>query len=166
MTPSSPERASPAGSTRSSAPPASASPPCGGRRISQIVGEHVHPGLDPESRVRRASRRLSGIGRLELTALATGLVLVVAVAVLPVFLTHGPLDLVDLPLKAPGAAHLLGTDEGGRDVFPGVVSGMRTSLWAAAVVIASGVLIGGTVGLVAGIAGGIVDGVLMRLTDL
>jgi peptide/nickel transport system permease protein len=84
--------------------------------------------------------------------------LVVVVAVLPLLLTHGPLDLVGLPLQHPGGGHLLGTDEQGRDVFTRVVYGMRTSLWAAAVVIASGVLIGGIVGLV--------DAVLMRVTDL
>ena len=71
-----------------------------------------------------------------------------------------------MPLKGPGAKHLLGTDEQGRDVFTRVVYGMRTSLWAAAVVILSGVVVGGTIGVVAGIAGGIVDAVLMRLTDL
>ena len=92
--------------------------------------------------------------------------LVIVIAVLPMLLTHGPLDLVDIPLKAPGGSHLLGTDEQGRDVFTRVVYGMRTSLWAAAVVIASGVVVGSLIGLVAGIAGGIVDGVLMRLTDL
>lgn len=90
----------------------------------------------------------------------------IAVVVLPSFLAHGPLDLVDLPLKHPGGTHLLGTDEQGRDVLTRVVYGMRTSLWAAAVVIASGVVIGGAIGLIAGITGGIVDAALMRLTDL
>ena len=90
----------------------------------------------------------------------------VVVAVLPALLKHGPLDLVDIPLSHPGGSHLLGTDEQGRDVFTRVVYGMRTSLWAAGVVIASGVVIGSLIGLVAGIAGGIVDAVLMRLTDL
>jgi peptide/nickel transport system permease protein len=110
--------------------------------------------------------RLSRTGRLEIAALVVAIALVITVAVLPMFLTHGPLDLVDLPLKHPSGSHLLGTDEQGRDVFTRVVYGMRTSLWAAAVVIASGVVIGGLLGLVAGIAGGATDSVLMRLTDL
>ncbi len=116
--------------------------------------------------MRRAAGRFGAVGRLELLALAVAAALVVTVAVLPLFLTHGPLDLVDVPLKHPGGSHLLGTDEQGRDVFTRVVYGMRTSLWAAAVVIASGVVIGGLIGLVAGIAGGLVDSVLMRITDL
>src|SRR5262249_6234158 len=101
-----------------------------------------------------------------IAALVVAIALVITVAILPMFLTHGPLDLVDLPLKHPSGSHLLGTDEQGRDVFTRVVYGMRTSLWAAAVVIASGVVIGGLLGLVAGIAGGPTDSVLMRLTDL
>ena len=116
--------------------------------------------------MRRAAGGLNSVGRLELVSMLAAVVLVITVAVLPLFLAHGPLDLVDLPLKHPGGAHLLGTDEQGRDVFTRVVFGMRTSLWAAAVVIASGVLIGGIIGLVAGIAGGFLDTVLMRLTDL
>jgi peptide/nickel transport system permease protein len=109
---------------------------------------------------------LGAVGRLELAAMAAAFLLVIAVVLLPSFLRHGPLDLVGLPLQHPSGPHLLGTDEQGRDVLTRVVYGMRTSLWAAAVVIASGVVIGGLIGLIAGIAGGIPDGVLMRLTDL
>jgi ABC-type dipeptide/oligopeptide/nickel transport system permease subunit len=116
--------------------------------------------------MRRARGRLTTVGRLELSALLAAAALVVTVLLLPLFLTHGPLDLVDLPLKHPSSSHLLGTDEQGRDVFTRVVYGMRTSLWAAGVVIASGVIIGGAIGLIAGIAGGLIDTVLMRLTDL
>jgi len=116
--------------------------------------------------VRRAAGRLNTVGRLELAAIIAAAIVVATVAVLPLLLKHGPLDLVDVPLKHPSGAHLLGTDEQGRDVFTRVVYGMRTSLWAAAAVIASGVLVGGVIGLVAGIAGGLLDAVLMRLTDL
>lgn len=116
--------------------------------------------------MRRAMGRFTRTGRLEIAALLVAIAVVATVLILPTFLTHGPLDLVGLPLQHPSGSHLLGTDEQGRDVFTRVVYGMRTSLWAAAVVIASGVLIGGLLGLVAGIAGGATDSVLMRLTDL
>lgn len=66
----------------------------------------------------------------------------------------------------PGAKFLLGTDEVGRDIFTRVLFGLRTSWFAALGVISSGVVIGGTIGLVAGTAGGWVDDVLMRLTDV
>ena len=61
---------------------------------------------------------------------------------------------------------LFGTDEVGHDVFSRVLFGLRASWIASIVVIASGVLIGGLVGLVAGATGGWVDAVLMRITDM
>ncbi|MGV9675490.1 oligopeptide/dipeptide ABC transporter ATP-binding protein [Nocardia sp. NPDC003482] len=70
------------------------------------------------------------------------------------------------PVSPPGAAHWLGTDEIGRDILSRVLIGMRSSWWGALCVIASGVVLGGTVGLVAGTVGGIVDRILMRITDL
>jgi len=66
----------------------------------------------------------------------------------------------------PGRHFLLGTDEVGRDIFSRVMFGLRTSWFSSLGVIASGVLIGGIIGLVAGAAGGWVDDVLMRLTDV
>jgi peptide/nickel transport system permease protein len=73
---------------------------------------------------------------------------------------------VGVPLTSPGGAHLLGTDEVGRDLLSRVLVGMGSSWWGAMIVIASGVAIGGLVGLVAGATGGIIDGILMRITDL
>jgi peptide/nickel transport system permease protein len=70
------------------------------------------------------------------------------------------------PLAKPGSHHLLGTDEVGRDMFSRVLIGLGSSWWGAMVVIASGVLGGGLVGLIAGAAGGIVDSFLMRVTDV
>jgi peptide/nickel transport system permease protein len=69
------------------------------------------------------------------------------------------------PLTGPSGSHLFGTDEIGRDILSRVLLGMQSSWWGAMVVIASGVLVGGLVGLVAGTVGGIVDTVLMRITD-
>jgi peptide/nickel transport system permease protein len=47
-----------------------------------------------------------------------------------------------------------------------VIGGIQTTWLSAVVVIASGVFIGGLIGLVAGAIGGSVDGALMRTTDL
>jgi peptide/nickel transport system permease protein len=93
-------------------------------------------------------------------------VLVLVVLVLPSLLPHGTTDLVGAPLTGPSGAQPLGIDEQGYDVLTRVAYGARTSLIASAIVIASGVVIGGLIGLVAGVAGGVVDALLMRLTDL
>jgi len=93
--------------------------------------------------------------------------LIVLVALLaPWTAPHAPSDVVGSPLQAPGPSAWFGTDEIGHDIFSRVIYGARSSLVAAAVVIASGVVIGGLIGLVAGATGGIVDSVLMRLTDV
>jgi peptide/nickel transport system permease protein len=79
---------------------------------------------------------------------------------------YSPTLPVGDPLAKPGAHHLLGADEVGRDMFSRVLVGMSSSWWGAMVVIASGVLGGGLVGLIAGAAGGFVDSILMRMTDV
>ncbi|TYL41933.1 ABC transporter permease [Dickeya sp. ws52] len=69
-------------------------------------------------------------------------------------------------LAAPSAAHLLGTDELGRDVFSRIVYGGRTTLGMVLAVVALTAPIGLLVGCIAGYAGGWLDKILMRLTDI
>ncbi|MBB3604089.1 peptide/nickel transport system permease protein [Mycolicibacterium sp. BK556] len=93
------------------------------------------------------------------------LVTLIAVAV-PILAPHDPLVPVGMPLQAPGKdGFLLGTDSVGRDILSRVLFGVRSSWFAALVVVAVGLLIGGVIGLIAGAAGGWVDATLMRITD-
>ena len=76
-----------------------------------------------------------------------------------------PVGPINLPPLSPG--HLLGTDGIGRDLLSRTLIGIQVSWLSALVVVASGLLIGGTIGLIAGATGGWVDSVLlMRITDL
>ena len=85
----------------------------------------------------------------------------------PVLAPHSPVLRSGDALLQPGSAgHLLGTDALGYDLFARALYGMRASLFAAVIVIASGVLGGGLVGVLAGALPGWVDGLLMRITDL
>lgn len=80
---------------------------------------------------------------------------------------HNPIQPVgplNLPPLSPGFP--LGTDGIGRDLLSRTLIGIQVSWLSALVVVASGLLIGGTVGLIAGAAGGRVDNILMRITDL
>ncbi len=67
--------------------------------------------------------------------------------------------------KAPSAAHWMGTDEIGRDVFARVLFGARASLLAGIVSVLISLSIGVPVGLLAGYAGGLTDQLISRLTD-
>jgi peptide/nickel transport system permease protein len=120
------------------------------------------------ARIRRRARILpESTGRVLNIAAASLLALATLVALLaPVLSTHDPLTPAGQPLLGPGQqGFLLGTDSIGRDILSRVLYGWRSSWFAALVVIASGVLVGGLIGLVAGAAGGFVDNLLMRLTD-
>ncbi|MBN9757115.1 Dipeptide transport system permease protein DppC [Pseudonocardia sp. Ae406_Ps2] len=94
--------------------------------------------------------------------------LVLAWAVAPgLFTSHDPVDGIPSELfRPPGAGHLLGTDQLGRDVFARIVHGTASSVTSALVAVAIGVLVGGAIGLLAGFLGGLVDVVLARLVDV
>ena len=87
--------------------------------------------------------------------------------VLANFLSLSP-DQADLGQRYLPAspAHILGTDELGRDVFLRLLSGGRISLTVGLVAATLCTLTGTLIGLVAGWAGGRLDALLMRLTDI
>jgi peptide/nickel transport system permease protein len=129
----------------------------------------AEPYLAPRSRGRmreRASNAFAGTSKGAYVAFgAVGLIVVVTLLSkhLAPFDPNLP---VGIPLSSPSGAHLLGTDEVGRDLFSRALIGMSSSWWGAMIVIASGVVVGGLIGLVAGATGGIIDSILMRITDL
>lgn len=65
----------------------------------------------------------------------------------------------------PGKEHLLGTDQGGRDVLKYLVLGARNSLNIGLAITLIVEVIGIAFGLVAGFYGGVVDNILMRFLD-
>ncbi|WP_207548711.1 ABC transporter permease [Mycolicibacterium peregrinum] len=94
------------------------------------------------------------------------IVLTMLVIAVPLIAPHDPLTPVGVPLQAPGKnGFLLGTDSVGRDILSRVLYGARSSWFAALVVVAAGLVIGGLVGLIAGASGGWIDSMLMRITD-
>jgi peptide/nickel transport system permease protein len=67
--------------------------------------------------------------------------------------------------KAPSAAHWMGTDEIGRDVFARVIWGTQASLLAGVVSVSISLCLGVPIGLIAGYVGGFTDGLISRITD-
>ena len=68
-------------------------------------------------------------------------------------------------LEKPGAGHLFGTDQLGRDIFSRILHGGRSSLLIAFAVTGIVAAVGIFLGTAAGYAGGILDGVIMRICD-
>ena len=108
------------------------------------------------------------VGRDVSLATAAGLfVLLVLTAAFGPALWHVDPLLVDLDtvLQPPSLAHPMGTDGNGRDVLARFIDGSRISLIVGVAVVITGLIVGGTIGLVAGVSPGLADGVLMRVID-
>ncbi|KQU92894.1 ABC transporter permease [Devosia sp. Root105] len=85
----------------------------------------------------------------------------------PLLATHG-VDQPDMRnrFSLPSAAHWLGTDNLGRDLWSRLIFGARISLSIGIISVTVAALIGTSVGLAAGYFGGWVDMLLMRITDV
>lgn len=103
--------------------------------------------------------------------------LVAGIAIVGVFVTMAvapwlftSLDPAGLNLEArltpPSAAHWLGTDATGNDVYTRIVYGSRTTLGTVIAVLAIASLFGIAIGSLSGYVGGWLDGLLMRTTDV
>lgn len=123
--------------------------------------------LEPRMAALRVKSRLN----LGATAVAERVGMVVLLGLFLVSLAAplfaaDPITAVGAAFEAPSLQHPFGTDDVGQDILSRVLFGLRSSLLSAVVVIASGVVIGGTIGLIAGARGGWTDAALMRLTDV
>lgn len=97
--------------------------------------------------------------------LSTVVVLLALLA--PLLATHDPFAQAVLErYEGPSAAHLLGTDNFGRDTWSRILYGYRTSVGVALSAVAFATLLGGVIGLAAAYLGGWWDRVLMRLMDI
>ena len=112
-------------------------------------------------------------------AMLSTLVVVVCVgaAILaPIVSPYNPFDLASLnlmdsfipPAFMPdgSAAHVLGTDNQGRDLLSAMIFGARISLEVGLSAVAFATVVGILVGLTAGYLGGAVDALLMRVADV
>jgi peptide/nickel transport system permease protein len=110
-------------------------------------------------RLRRHRSALLGLAILTIEA---------AVSLLAPYFMPADLALRPQPtiiLQPPSRAHLLGTDEAGRDILARLVYAGRVSLAVGVLAAAVAVIVGTALGAAAGFYGGWVDTVIMRFTD-
>ena len=104
-------------------------------------------------------------------ALVAGLaiigILVVLAAAAPLITSYNPITQnLNATLLGPGAQHLLGTDQLGRDEFSRLLYGLRNDMRIAFIAVLFPFCIGIVLGSLAGYFGGWVDVIIMRLVDI
>ena len=121
-------------------------------------------GLDP-ARAARARWRRTVTPVAIIGAALVGIVVAVALSA-PVLAPHPPAAQIAKPLLPPGATHLLGTDEFGRDELSRLIWGARVSLYVGGLAVLIALGLGATAGVIAGFFGGWVDDIVMRIMDV
>lgn len=124
-------------------------------------------------------RNISEFARspLALVGLAVSVIVLLLAVFAPFVTLQNPYDLAQLDILdgmlPPGTEngmgtfrYWLGTDEQGRDIYSGIIYGLRTSLAVGLVATAAAFIIGASVGVIAAYVGGWVDTLVMRIVDL
>ncbi|MEJ2170465.1 MAG: ABC transporter permease [Desulfobacterales bacterium] len=127
----------------------------------------------------RAGLSIVYASKIAMVGLAIVLFWVVVAVFAPWFTQYGPLEQDwKAPNQGPSEAHILGTDELGRDLWSRLIYGARvvlvlmpvsnnywipggTAVWGVLVAL----VVGATLGLVGGYHGGWIDEIIMRLLD-
>jgi oligopeptide transport system permease protein len=131
-------------------------------RIEPPAVESAEPGRSPWIDAWHRLRR----NRLAVAGGAIVIALGLLCAIGPIFSQSFEEQNLDLGAVPPGAAHWLGTDTLGRDLFGRLLYGGRISIMVGLVATFVALVIGVTYGAVSGFAGGKTDAVMMRIVDI
>ena len=128
-------------------------------RLQSQIGE--------EERFWDLMRRMARENKIAVISFFVILLIILAAILAPVLTPYDEND-IDLMhrLSAPSAEHLLGTDEGGRDMVTRVLYGARVSLLIGVIPALLSLILGAVLGVTAGYRGGKVDTVIMRIADV
>jgi peptide/nickel transport system permease protein len=136
-----------------------------------LVGSAA-PTVAPPPRLARLRRRARAAGRFvrRKPLGAAGAAIVIALMLMAVFAEsiapYGYDETVrGARMKPPGAAHWLGTDNLGRDMWSRIVYGARVSVAVGFLTVALAVLLATTIGVSCGYFGGVYDLVVQRVVD-
>ena len=105
--------------------------------------------------------------KLALYSLIFILLIILAAVFAPYISPYNPDKInVNAILQPPSLAHLLGTDQLGRDVFSRLIYGARISVEVGFISVSISLFIGIIIGAFAGYYAGLTDGFLMRFVDI
>ncbi len=121
----------------------------------------------PKANLLTATRKTYEASRSAFLGGAIICALVLMTATVSLYSPYSP-EAMDFmaPLSAPTGAHLLGTDNFGRDILTRVLYGYQISLAVALGSVGFGLVVGVSLGLLAGYFGGILDNIIMRPMDV
>ncbi len=85
----------------------------------------------------------------------------------PIIAPYDPFDVqLEQKLQEPSLAHLMGTDDKGRDIFSRILYGARLSIGVGFSAVLFGGTIGTLLGLIAGYYGKWIDSIISRILDI
>ncbi|MGI8858212.1 MAG: ABC transporter permease [Thermomicrobiales bacterium] len=95
------------------------------------------------------------------------IILTILIAIFaPLIAPYSPSEQKAKRLLAPSRAHLMGTDELGRDTISRIIYGARVSLQVGMIAVLIALVVGTFLGVVTGYFGGRVDTIIMRFVDI
>lgn len=136
-------------------------------RDTNVLGQELEAQLGESDTFRDKMKRMASNNKLAVFS-AILIVVFIILAILAPVLTPYEMEEMDLlaRLAPPSKAHLLGTDELGRDVLTRLLYGARVSLAVGMIPTIISMVIGVFLGMISGYMGGMVDTVIMRLADV
>ena len=134
----------------------------------EVMGASPPPAYDAG-----AERRLARRERLRLLVRRPGFIVGVLILLFWLVCAVGgdnitpfdPINGFGVPIHPPGAGHLFGTDQLGRDVLSRVMAGARDVLIAAPIAAFLSVALGSLIGIVMGYYRGLIDEVISRVVE-
>ena len=105
--------------------------------------------------------------KLALLSFVFIMLVIIAAVFAPYISPYNP-DKIDVNavLQPPNPAHLLGTDQLGRDILSRLIFGARISIEVGFIAVSLSLFIGIFIGAYAGYYGGVTDSILMRFVDI
>jgi len=136
-------------------------------KLSRAADLRLRSQLGEEERFRDLLRRMARENKTAVVSFFLILSMILAAVFAPLLTPYGEneMDLMHR-LSPPSAEHLLGTDEGGRDLLTRLLFGARVSLMIGVVPALLSLILGAALGVLAGYRGGLTDAVIMRAADV